>query len=119
MNKENLKMYLLNNMEDTKIIVRDINRWHEGVLSELDFIEMYDFNMYMEGTSPAYQIYKMLSGNFNRNDKYFIFDEHDNLFSYDEEGIEHEIKLKLDKVIDVMIEYKDSIDIPDKVRELM
>ena len=112
--KNTLRAYLLNNMETTRELIQEVNSWN-GTLEHLDYLDMEDLDMYLEGLTPTEVAYKIFYGDFNPNDDYFQFNAYANLVSYDLWDINAEIEDYIEEVIDAIVEYRARIDIPTEV----
>lgn len=114
-----LKEYLLENLDELKNIVGEINSWD----GSLDYLEYYEndeefFNMYFEG-KPMEVARATYYGNYNFMDEYVHFNGYGNLDSCSEYEYEEELKSYIDEIIDRLIEEKDNLYLDSEIEELL
>ena len=108
-----LESYLLNNMDITGYMVREINAWG-GYLEHLEYFDMEEFDLVLEGYTPSEVANRIFYGSFNPNDEYFRFNAYGNLESANEWDIEEEYRDHISEIASYIVEYKDNIDINDE-----
>ena len=114
-----IKNYLLNNMEVTREVVNELNSWDE-CLDFLEVLYMEDLDYYLEGHTPSEILNKMFYGDFNPNDDYFRFDAYANLESLNEWDLEEEYKMYIDEIIEALLNNIDYVGIyDDKLKEMI
>ena len=108
-----LESYLLDNMDVTGYMVREINAWG-GYLEHLEYFDMEEFDLVLEGYTPSEVANRIFYGDFNPNDEYFRFNAYGNLESANEWDIEEEYRDNISEIASYIVEYKDNIDINDE-----
>ena len=108
-----LESYLLDNMDVTGYMVREINAWG-GRLEHLEYFNMEELDLVLEGYTPSEVANRIFYGSFNPNDEYFRFNAYANLESANEWDIEEEYRDNISEIASYIVEYKDNIDINDE-----
>ena len=108
-----LESYLLDNMDVTGYMVREINAWG-GYLEHLEYFDMEEFDLVLEGYTPSEVANRIFYGSFNPNDEYFRFNAYANLESANNWDIEEEYRDNISEIASYIVEYKDNIDINDE-----
>ena len=108
-----LESYLLDNMEVTYYMVRELNAWC-GCLEHLEYFDMEELDLVLEGYTPSEVANRIFYGSFNPNDEYFRFNAYANLESANEWEIEEEYRDNISEIASYIVEYKDNIDIYDE-----
>ena len=108
-----LESYLLDNMDVTGYMVREINAWG-GYLEHLEYFDMEEFDLVLEGYTPSEVANRIFYGSFNPNDEYFRFNAYGNLESANEWEIVEEYRDYISEIASYIVEYKDNIDINDE-----
>ena len=108
-----LESYLLDNMDVTGYMVREINAWG-GYLEHLEYFDMEEFDLVLEGYTPSEVANRIFYGSFNPNCDYFRFNAYGNLESANEWDIEEEYRDNISEIASYIVEYKDNIDIYDE-----
>ena len=108
-----LESYLLDNMDVTGYMVREINAWG-GRLEHLEYFDMEELDLVLEGYTPSEVANRIFYGDFNPNDEYFRFNAYANLESANEWEIEEEYRDNISEIASYIVEYKDNIDIYDE-----
>ena len=106
----NNKLEKIMNMVDTNdlmTMVNEVNAW-DSSLDYLNYIDMEEFDDYMEGMS-ATDIANMIHfGAFNPNDEYFSFNAYGNLISYNSWKICQELVTYKEDIVERFVElYQD------------
>jgi len=99
-------------------LVSNINSYDDN-LSELYFINMEDFDDYMEGKTPWDIARSIHFGSFNPTDDYFKFNVYENLESFSEYDIQNKMEDSIDKIADLCIASPENYDLPDELQELI
>ena len=105
--------YLLDNMDVTGYMVREINAWG-GYLEHLEYFDMEEFDLVLEGYTQSEVANRIFYGSFNPNDEYFRFNAYANLESANEWEIQEEYRDHISEIANYIVEYKDKIDIYDE-----
>lgn len=115
---KNLKEMLLNNMEETKNIISEINGY-DGSLEFLDYQSNDEefFNIYF-ANKPDEAVRAALYGEYEYMDEYVKFNAYGNLESKSEYGVEEEIKSYIDEIIERIEDLHDNISLPNYIEEL-
>ena len=108
-----LESYLLNNMDVTGYMVRELNAWC-GCLEHLEYFDMEELDLVLEGYTPSEVANRIFYGSFNPNDEYFRFNAYGNLESANEWEIVEEYRDNISEIASYIVEYKDNIDIYDE-----
>ena len=116
--KNTIKNYLLENMEEVQGIVAEINSWN-GSLEHLEFLDMEELDIYLEGLTPTEILNKMYYGKFNPNDEYFKFNGYANLESFNLWEIEEEYKIYINDIVEALMESYTHIYIPDELSDIL
>ena len=108
-----LESYLLDNMDVTGYMVRELNAWC-GCLEHLEYFDMEELDLVLEGYTPSEVANRIFYGDFNPNDEYFRFNTYANLESANNWDIEEEYRDNISEIASYIVEYKDNIDINDE-----
>lgn len=97
-----VKAYLLDNMEELKDVVREVNSW-DGKLEYLDYQHNDEdfFNTFFEG-EPMKAVRAAVYGDYNYTDDYVKYDGYGNLVSLSEYDMEEELKESIDEIMDAL-----------------
>lgn len=117
--EKKLKEYLLNNVEELRDVVSEINGWN-GNLDWLEFRENdeYFFELFYSGINGLEIARAIYYGDYNYNDDYVRIDGYGNLVSYTEYEMIKEIKDSIDEIVDRLIEHHDNLDLSDDIEEI-
>lgn len=116
--KEDLKMdelkeRLLNDIEETKNLIREVNSWNMR-LEYLDYWDNSDW-FFEECFSTKNEVARAICyGNYNYMDELVRFNAYGNLESCSEYEYEEEIKDYIGEIAQVIIEEKDNIEFNNK-----
>lgn len=111
--------YLLENVDELQQIANEIHSY-SGDLEHLQFWENdEEFFETFFSHNPMEAVRASFYGDYRYADPYVRFDGYGNLESLEEYQIENELKNNVDEIIDLMIENKGNIDLPDEVGELL
>ena len=117
---EEVKEYLLNNIDTLRDIVREINSWD----SSLDYLDYYEndeyfFEMFF-GNKIDDAVRAVCYGDYTYTDDYVKFNAYGNLDSCNEWEVEYELKDNIDDIVDRLLEEKDNIYInDDNLKEML
>ena len=114
--KENVKEYLLNNLEELKELVNDINSY-DGSFDNLEVYENDDefFNTFYNN-NPAEAVRACYFGTYNYSDDYVKINAYGNIDSCSEWEYEEELQANVDDVIDYL---ENSEEFQDTWKELL
>jgi hypothetical protein len=105
--KEQLKEYLLNNIDTLKYIVRDINSY-DGTLDWLDYYENDEYffqDFYGDKVDEA--VRAVCYGDYNYTDDYVRINAYGNLDTCNEFSLKDELESSIDDIVDRLIDLKD------------
>ena len=116
-NKEEVKEYLLNNIEVLKDIVKELNGY-SGELEQLDYYNNDEefFNIFYNN-NVVEAVRACCYGDYNFMDDYVIINAYGNLTSCNEWQLQDELRSYIDEIMDVLEEYKNNIYIYDEKLE--
>lgn len=116
----NVKEYLLENMDELKQVVRELNSWN----SCLDYLYVYDFDaeffemMYPDNTADAVKAWHF-GGNNRWSDEYIRFDGYGNLETLSKYAYEQEFKDNINEIVAKLIEYQSHVDLSSELQDLL
>jgi len=116
---EKIKNYLLDNMDELRQVVSEINSW-DGSLESLDVYENDEefFNVYFEGR-PMEAVRAAQYGEYSYTDEYVRFNGYGNLESMSEYDYEEEMKDSIDDIVDELIDKRSHLYLSDELEELL
>lgn len=116
---DEVKDYLLANMDETRQIVSELNSWN-GCMDHLEIYENdeYFFETFFEGR-PMEAVRAAHYGDYNYGDDYVRFNGYGNLVSFGDYTYEQELKESLDDIIDNLISEQAHIDFPEELDMLI
>lgn len=102
---EKMERYLSENIEEARNIASQVNGW-DSSLEELYVYDMTEFDYIIDSMELGAMelVCKIEHGDFNSNDDYFMFDELDNLVSYQEWEYEELVKEYISEIVERYIE---------------
>lgn len=103
MNKKLNEIMRIVDSEDLMAMVNEVNAW-DNSLDYLRFIDMEDFDEYMNHLPAIDLAYKIHYGDFNPCDDYFNFNAYDNLISYDNYEVKEELDTWKEEIVERFIE---------------
>jgi len=114
-----IKNYLLNNMDELKDVVVSLNSW-DGSLEHLDiyYNDKDFFNMHFN-ENPMEAVRASYYGDYNYMDEFVRFNGYGNLESLTEHEYEEELKESIDEIVDSLIENQAHIHCSDELEELL
>ena len=118
--EKKLKEYLLNNIEELRDVVNELNRWN-GCLDWLEFFENDEefFESFYSGINGLEIARAIYYGDYNYNDDYVRIDGYGNLVSYTEYEMIEEIKGSIDEIVENLIEEHDGyLYLSDDIKEI-
>lgn len=115
----NLREYLLDNVDELKSIVGELNSWN-GCLEHLEVHENNEefFNVYFEG-NPMEAVRAASFGDYEYLEPYVRFNGYGNLETLEDYELEEELKSYVDDVIEELKENQDNICLPAEVKEIL
>lgn len=87
------------NVETLRYMINDVNGWG-GSLENLEYYEMEDFNLFMEGHTPEYIANRIYFGNFDPTDDYFRFNGYGNIETISKWELKHIIEDWADDIVE-------------------
>lgn len=114
-----VKAYLLENMEELKDVVREVNSWN-GELGHLDYQPNDEdfFNAYFEGRAMD-AVRAAVYGDYNYTNDYVRFDGYGNLKSVSEYDLEEELKDNMDEIMDALESEYHHLTLSDELTALI
>lgn len=112
--KEQVKEYLLKNIETLKDVVRELHSW-DGSLEDLNYYQNdeYFFKEMFSETDEA--VRAVCYGDYNYMDDYVKFNAYGNLDSCSELEYEEDLKNNIDEIIDTLEENIENVNICDEI----
>lgn len=116
---ENVKQFLLENIEILKDVVRELSSW-DGSLDHLDVHHNDEefFNTFFDGR-PAEAVRASYYGEYNYMDDYVRFNGYGNLESLSEYDYEQELKDEINDIVELLIEKQSHLHLDDELEELL
>ena len=118
--EKKLKEYLLNNVEELRDVVNELNGWN-GCLDYLEFFENdeYFFESFYSGMNGLEIARAIYYGDYNYNDDYVRINAYGNLESYTEDEIIEKMKDSIDEIVKNLIEEHDGyLYLSDDIKEI-
>lgn len=115
---KNLKSYLLENINELKSLVSEIN----GYNGSLDYLEVWENEEYAINelfTSPYEALKSVYYGYYNINDDLIKFNDYDNIESLNECEYEDELKENIDDIVEELLACYIKIFISDELYVLI
>ena len=113
-----IKAYFNANKTELFEIVSQINSY-DSSLQHLEFLDMEDLDMYLDGLTPTDIANKIFFGDFNPNHEYFRFNGYENLESFDEWELNKELFNNINEIIRRIIDLKDEIKLPEEIKNIL
>ena len=113
-----IKTYFNANKTELFEIVSQINSY-DSSLQHLEFLNMEDLDVYLEGLTPTDIANKIFFGDFNPNHEYFRFNGYENLESFDEWELNKELLNNIDEIIERIVDLKDEIELPEEIENIL
>lgn len=116
---EEVKAYLLENEEELKQAVLEVNSWN-GKLDQHVWMENDEnfFDNYFEG-KPNEAVRAVCFGEYNYNDDYVQFDGYENLVTANEYTIIREMKDDIEEIATAVIKHAYDIDLSSELMEII
>ena len=117
--EKKLREYLLNDVEELRDVVNELNSWN-GCLDWLEFRENDEefFELFYSGINGLEIARAIYYGDYNYNDDYVRIDGSGNLVSYTEYEMIEEIKDSIDEIVENLIEEHDNLYLSDDIEEI-
>ena len=116
---EKVKAYLLNNMEELKDVVREVNSWNSD-LEHLDYqYNDEDFFDTYFGGKPMEAVRAAVYGDYNYTDDYVKFDGYGNLKSVSEYDLERELEDHIEEIMDSLEGNLPNLTLSDELTALI
>ena len=117
--EKKLREYLLNDDEELRDVVNELNSWN-GCLDWLEFRENDEefFELFYSGINGLEIARAIYYGDYNYNDDYVRIDGYGNLVSYTEYEMIEEIKDSIDEIVENLIEEHDNLYLSDDIEEI-
>lgn len=114
-----VKAYLLNNMEELKDVVREVNGWN-GSLAHLDYQGNDEdfFDAYFEGKAME-AVRAVCYGDYEYMHDYVKFDGYGNLKSASEYEVEIELQESIDEIMDALENNYPNLCLSDELTALI
>ena len=113
-----IKIYFNANKTELFEVVSQINSY-DSSLQHLEFLDMEDLDMYLDGLTPTDIANKIFFGDFNPNHEYFRFNGYENLESFDEWELNKELFDNIDEIIERVIDLKNEIELPKEIENIL
>ena len=113
-----IRAYFNANKTELFEVVNQINSY-DSSLQHLEFLDMEDLDMYLDGLTPTDIANKIFFGDFNPNHEYFRFNGYENLESFDEWELNKELFDNIDEIIERIIDLKDEIELPKEIENIL
>ena len=113
-----IRTYFNANKTELFEVVNQINSY-DSSLQHLEFLDMEDLDMYLDGLTPTDIANKIFFGDFNPNHEYFKFNVYENLESFDEWELNRELFDNIDEIIERIIDLKDEIELPEEIEDIL
>lgn len=117
--EKKLREYLLNDVEELRDVVNEINGWN-GNLDWLRF-EYNDeefFELFYSGKNGLEIARAIYYGDYRYNDDYVRINAYGNLESYTEDEMIEEMKDSIDEIVENLIEEHDNLYLSDDIEEI-
>lgn len=89
-------------------VITDINSYN-GYFDYLEWYDMEDLDIYLEGETPTQIVQRCQYGNFDIDDKYFRFNVYGNLESCDDYGLERELDDARDEIAEYLPDFQGDV----------
>ena len=117
--EKKLREYLLNDVEELRDVVSELNSWN-GCLEYLNFWENdeYFFGLFYSEINGLEIARAICYGDYNYSDDYVRFNGYGNLESFSEYGMIEEMKDSIGVIVENLIEQHDNLDLSDDIEEI-
>lgn len=126
MNIEKIKEFLLNNLEEIKNVIAEVNNWNGSLVSfEVFDNDEYFFNDIFYG-SKYELVEKIANGSYRIEDDLVRFDCYGDIESLNRREYEEELKENIDEIIEELIDcyddlvyYYKELNISDELKKII
>ena len=118
--EKKLKEYLLNNVEELRDVVNELNGWN-GCLDWIEFMENDEhfFELFYSGINGLEIARAIYYGDYNYNDDYVRINAYGNLESYTEDEMIEKMKDSIDEIVKNLTEEHDGyLYLSDDIKEI-
>ena len=117
--EKKLKEYSLNDVEELRDVVSEINSWN-GCLDWLEFRENDEefFELFYSEINGLEIARAICYGNYRYNEDYVRINAYGNLESYTEYEMIEEMKDSIDEIVENLIEQYNNLDLSDDIQEI-
>jgi hypothetical protein len=115
---KNLRSYLLENMEELKVVVGDVATYN-GSLEYLAVWDNDEFTINELFANPYEALRSSYYGDYNFNDSLIRFNGYGNIESLSNYDYEIELRDSIDDIIDELLKVYNELDISDELYELI
>lgn len=116
---EKVKKYLLENLNELKEVVREINSWN----GSLEYLEAFENNEEFFNTffynNPMEAVRVAVYGKYNYMDQYVRFDGYGNLESLNEEEYIEKLKYNIDEILDELERNYENLNLNEELKKLL
>lgn len=116
---ENLKSYLLGNLDELKGVVGEINAYN----GSLDYLEVYDNNEYTINelfyNNPYEALERCWYGSYNINHSLIKFNGYGNIETLSDDEYEIELKDNIDDILQELLKVFNKIDVSEQIYNLI
>lgn len=107
--EEAIRKYINECDTDTLLsVVTDVNSY-DGYFDWLNWFDMEELDMYLEGYTPTEIAQKCQFGDFNINDEYFRFDGYENLESCNDYDWDRQLDDSRDEIAEYLLDFKGGV----------
>lgn len=116
---ENVVNYLLNNVDELRSLVSEMNGW-DGSFEEFNFMENDEdfFNTYFDG-NPMEAVRAAQYGDYNYTDDYVRFNGYGNLESLSEYDVERELKDNVEDIADRLLDLHMHLSLDPELEDII
>jgi hypothetical protein len=115
---ENLRSYLLENMEELKVVVGDVTAYN-GSLEYLAVWDNDEFTINELFANPYEVLKSSFYGDYNFNDDLIKFNGYGNIESLNNYDYEEELKDNIEEITEALLEVYNHLDINEELYELI
>ena len=126
MNMEKIKEFLLNNLEEIKNVIVEVNNWNGSLVGlEVFDNDEYFFNDIFYGRKYEL-VEKIINGDYRLEDDFVRFDCYGDIESLNRREYEEELKENIDKIIEELIScyddltyYYEELNMSDELKKII
>jgi hypothetical protein len=117
--QNNVVDYLLNNMEEAKQAVQELNSWN-GSFDHLEFYHNDEdfFDTFFEGR-PMEAVRAAHFGEYSYGDDYVRFNGYGNLESFNDYQLEQDLKDEIEEIAEAIIENQAHLSLDPELEEIL